>query len=436
MQTRTLGTATVSAIGLGGMPMSIEGRPDRDRSLRTIHAALDAGVTLIDTADAYHRDADEVGHNEALIAEALRTWGGDASSVLVATKGGHTRPGNGDWLTDGRPEHLKEAAKASAQRLGVEAIGLYQFHRPDPEVPYAESVGALAEPARRRRDRPGRHLEREPGADPAGAGDPRWPAGERAEPVLARLPQQPGRGSTCAPSLGIAFLPWSPLGGIGKGGDLDDTAFAEVAEAHGVSPQQVALAWEPALAPVVVPIPGSSRPETIQDSVQAADLTLTDDEIARLSATSDPSSTRSWQPPPPGPRWLPRSCRPQCTGQDGGVVEMTDAEFDEAVRRALDLVPAELTAQMDNVVVLVEAEPPSDEPDDLLGLYDGTPLTERDAGWGVLRLPDRITIFRGPTLRMCDDVPDVVEEVAVTVVHEIAHHFGIDDERLHDLGWG
>ncbi|WP_460444725.1 metallopeptidase family protein [Angustibacter aerolatus] len=115
---------------------------------------------------------------------------------------------------------------------------------------------------------------------------------------------------------------------------------------------------------------------------------------------------------------------------------MTDAEFDEAVRRALDLVPAELTAQMDNVVVLVEAEPPSDEPDDLLGLYDGTPLTERDAGWGVLQLPDRITIFRGPTLRMCDDVPDVVEEVAVTVVHEIAHHFGIDDERLHDLGWG
>ncbi|GAB3674377.1 aldo/keto reductase [Angustibacter aerolatus] len=285
MQTRTLGTATVSAIGLGGMPMSIEGRPDRDRSLRTIHAALDAGVTLIDTADAYHRDADEVGHNEALIAEALRTWGGDASSVLVATKGGHTRPGNGDWLTDGRPEHLKEAAKASAQRLGVEAIGLYQFHRPDPEVPYAESVGALAE------------LLDAGVIAQAGISNANPEQIRQAQEILggrlASVQNQfsPGFRSSqaeldlCA-ELGIAFLPWSPLGGIGKGGDLDDTAFAEVAEAHGVSPQQVALAWELALAPVVVPIPGSSRPETIQDSVQAADLTLTDDEIARLSATS------------------------------------------------------------------------------------------------------------------------------------------------------
>jgi aryl-alcohol dehydrogenase-like predicted oxidoreductase len=87
MKTRTLGNLTVSAIGLGGMPLSIEGRPDRQRALRTVHAALDEGVTLIDTADAYHQHADEVGHNEELIAEALRTWGGDASSVLVATKG-------------------------------------------------------------------------------------------------------------------------------------------------------------------------------------------------------------------------------------------------------------------------------------------------------------------------------------------------------------
>ncbi len=145
MQQRKIGPRSVSAIGLGGMPMSIEGRPDTERAVATIHAALDAGVTLIDTADAYHRDADEVGHNEELIAGALRSYGGDTSGVLVATKGGHLRPGDGSWTLNGRPEYLKEAAKASARRLGVDAIGLYQFHRPDPAVPYADSVGALRE---------------------------------------------------------------------------------------------------------------------------------------------------------------------------------------------------------------------------------------------------------------------------------------------------
>ncbi|MCM3660320.1 metallopeptidase family protein [Georgenia satyanarayanai] len=119
------------------------------------------------------------------------------------------------------------------------------------------------------------------------------------------------------------------------------------------------------------------------------------------------------------------------------MVEMSRVEFEEAVSDGLDLVPPELTAQMDNVVVLVEDEPPADAQDpDLLGLYEGTPLTERDSWWAAGSLPDRITIFRGPTLRMCESVEEVVEEVAVTVVHEIAHHFGIDDERLHELGWG
>src|ERR687890_2545521 len=100
MKQRTIGDIQVSAIGLGGMPMSIEGRPDTDRSVATIHAALDAGVTLIDTADAYHIHADEVGHNETLIAQALATWGGDKSQVIVATKGGHQRPGDGSWTVN------------------------------------------------------------------------------------------------------------------------------------------------------------------------------------------------------------------------------------------------------------------------------------------------------------------------------------------------
>ena len=116
------------------------------------------------------------------------------------------------------------------------------------------------------------------------------------------------------------------------------------------------------------------------------------------------------------------------------MVEMSREEFEDAVRDALDEIPEELAAQMDNVVVLVEDEPPEGEPE-LLGVYDGVPLTERGEFWATGALPDRITIFRLPTLQICDSRQDVVDEVAVTVVHEIAHHFGIDDERLHALGW-
>ena len=283
MQQRALGDVQVSAIGLGGMPMSIEGRPDEARSIATIHAALDAGVTLIDTADAYHRDAHEVGHNEELIARALAAYGGDTSSVLVATKGGHLRPGDGSWTQDGRPEYLKEAAKASAKRLGVDAIGLYQFHRPDPSVPYAESVGALVE------------LLDEGVIRRAGISNASVAQIDEANEVLGgRLVSVQNQFSPAFRSsreelehcarLGIAFLPWSPLGGIKKASGLGDdhSAFARVAQAHGVSPHQVALAWELALADVVLPIPGASRPESITDSVKAAELELTSDELAAL----------------------------------------------------------------------------------------------------------------------------------------------------------
>jgi predicted Zn-dependent protease with MMP-like domain len=116
------------------------------------------------------------------------------------------------------------------------------------------------------------------------------------------------------------------------------------------------------------------------------------------------------------------------------VVEMSREEFEGAVADALDGVPPELARLMNNVVVLVEDEAPPDDPD-LLGLYEGTPLTERDAWWATGSLPDRITIFRRPTLAVCESSEDVAEEVRITVVHEIAHHFGIDDERLHELGW-
>lgn len=113
---------------------------------------------------------------------------------------------------------------------------------------------------------------------------------------------------------------------------------------------------------------------------------------------------------------------------------MSREDFEDAVRDALDEIPQDLAAQMDNVVVLVEDDPPEGDPD-LLGVYEGVPLTERDDFWAMGALPDRITIFRRPTLAMCQSRAEVVQEVVVTVVHEIGHHFGIDDERLHELGW-
>lgn len=284
MNQRTIADLSVAPIGLGGMPMSVEGRPERDRSIRTIHAALDAGVTLIDTADAYHRDANDVGHNEILIAEAIARWSGDDDSILVATKAGHTRPGDGSWAQDGSPEHIKSAAKASATRLGVDALGLLYFHRPDPNVPYAESVGALAE------------LLDEGVIRKAGISNADIAQIDEAQEVLGgRLAAVQNQFSPAfvtshvemrhCNDLGVAFLPWSPLGGIGSAADLgtNHDVFGEVAEAYGVSPHQVALAWELALSPNVIPIPGASRPESITDSVKAQDLKLTDEDMEVLN---------------------------------------------------------------------------------------------------------------------------------------------------------
>ena len=287
MKQRTLGELTVSAIGLGGMPMSIEGRPDEERSVRTIHAALDAGVTFIDTADAYHLHANEVGHNESLIAKALGSYSGSTDDVVVATKGGHLRPGDGSWTVNGRPEYLKEAARASLKRLGGDAIGLYQFHRPDPAVPYEESVGALVDLLEEGVIR----MAGISNADPGQIRSAQQVLGGRLVSVQNQFSPK-FRSSRpeldlCA-ELGIAFLPWSPLGGIKSAAGLGDDhdAFAEVAKAHDVSPQQVALAWELALAPVVIPIPGSSRPESITDSSRAVDLELSAAELEALSATN------------------------------------------------------------------------------------------------------------------------------------------------------
>jgi len=285
--TRRIGEVQVSAIGLGGMPMSIEGRPDDEsRSIATIHAALDAGITLIDTADAYHLDSSDIGHNETLIAKALNSYGGDTSGVVVATKGGHLRPGGGAWTLDGSPKHLKQAAEDSLKRLGVEAIGLYQFHRPDPKTPYAESVGAI------------RDLLDEGKIQQAGISNANPDQIRQANEILGgRLVSVQNQFSPAFRSsepelelcdeLGIAFLPWSPLGGISNAGELGSKhpAFHSLAAELGVSPQKLTLAWMLAKSPVVIPIPGSSRPETIRDSYSAVDLTLTPDQVAALDAS-------------------------------------------------------------------------------------------------------------------------------------------------------
>jgi aryl-alcohol dehydrogenase-like predicted oxidoreductase len=284
MQQRSIGDVQVSAIGLGGMPMSIEGRPDRERSIATIHAALDAGVTLIDTADAYHLTADDDGHNEILIAEALGSYGGDTSAVLVATKGGHLRPGDGTWTLNGAPDYLKQAAEVSLKRLGVEAIGLYQFHRPDPKVPYAESVGAIRDLL----DQGKIQMAGISNADPDQIRQAQQILGGRL--VSVQNQYSPSFVSSrpeldLCTELGLAFLPWAPLGGARSAAGLGQshTPFQQVAQARRVSPQQVCLAWMLATSPIVIPIPGSSRPETATDSAAAADLVLTDDELTTLN---------------------------------------------------------------------------------------------------------------------------------------------------------
>ncbi|MFI9719369.1 aldo/keto reductase [Streptomyces sp. NPDC052396] len=288
MRQRGIGEVTVGAIGLGAMPLSIEGRPDEARAIATVHAALDAGVTLIDTADSYHLLPGETGHNESLVARALASYPGDKDGVLIATKGGRGRPGDGSWTVTGTPEHLKRACEGSLRRLGVEAIGLYQLHKPDPSVPWAESVGALAE------------LAAEGKIRAAGISNVNTAQIEEASRILGdRLVSVQNRFSPAVRDaeaelrlcerLGLAFLPWSPLGGISRSA-LDGPGeaglalpeFHRVAREHGVSPQQVCLAWLLALSPVVVPIPGASRPESIRDSAGAGDLELSAEEVARL----------------------------------------------------------------------------------------------------------------------------------------------------------
>jgi aryl-alcohol dehydrogenase-like predicted oxidoreductase len=268
------------------MELSAEGRPDRDRAFATVRTAVESGITLIDVADSYGIGAWELNHNERLVADALRACGEAGAAVLVATKGGHTRPG-GAWDVDGRPDYLRLACDRSLQALGVERIGLYQHHRPDPRVPYEETIGAMKE----LRDAGKVDLIGISNVDvvqiemaigilgPHGLASVQNEFSPRARSALTEL-------ELCA-RLGVAFLPYSPLGGM-RGPQLgaEQPGFAEVARARGISVQQVALAWELSLGPHVVPIPGCSRPATVRDCAAAMTLELDDAERATVAATN------------------------------------------------------------------------------------------------------------------------------------------------------
>lgn len=271
---------TVSAVGLGGMPMSIQGRPGEEQSLATIAAALDAGVDLVDTADVYCLDDGDLGHNERLIREGLRQWGGDRR-VIVATKGGCTRPG-GRWDVDGRPRHLRAACERSLKALGVERIDLYQLHAVDPKVPLEDSVGELA---RLKSEGKVAHL----GLSNVSVAQIR--AAEAVAPIVSvqnRLSPHDTRAlrdgvvAHCE-ARGIVFLAYSPVGGRrGVQATREHPALQAVAARHRATAPEVALAWLLARSPAIVPIPGASKAVHARSSARAADLALTPEDRAEL----------------------------------------------------------------------------------------------------------------------------------------------------------
>jgi aryl-alcohol dehydrogenase-like predicted oxidoreductase len=271
----------VSAVGYGGMHLSIIDRPPEEQGIRVVHAALDAGITLIDTADAYCLDESETGHNERLIARALATWPGPRDAVLVATKGGIVRAA-GRWERDGSPAHLRQACERSLRALGVERIALYQLHAPDPNVPFAESVGALAE------------LLQQGKIGAAGLSNvsvAQISEAERIVPVAAvqnrlnpyfREALTDGVVAHCA-RRDIGFLAYSPTGGGRLTRKLPaHPVLAPMAARLGVTAHQVVLAWVLAQGPLVVPIPSARTVTHVESSAAAAVLELAPADLAAI----------------------------------------------------------------------------------------------------------------------------------------------------------
>jgi len=289
MRLRALGpgAAAVSAVGYGGMHLSIEGRPPDDQGVRVIRAALGAGVTLIDTADVYCLDQHDIGHNERLIARALAGWSGDRVAVTVATKGGVVRP-QGRWENDARPAHLRVAAERSLRALGTERLDLYQLHAPDPKVPLAESVGELA----RLRDEGkvrwiGLSNVSVAQIREAQALTPITTVQNRLNPFF-RESLSGGVVGYCA-EQGIGFLAYSPTGGGRLNRKLPGhPVLASIAGRTGHSAHAITLAWVLAQSPTVIVIPSARTVEHALDSVGAGDLTLSPDDLAAIDAAEFP----------------------------------------------------------------------------------------------------------------------------------------------------
>ncbi len=273
------GAPAVSAVGFGAMPLSTQGRPGEAQGIAVLHAALDAGMTLIDTADVYCLDDKDIGHNERLVAKALASWSGDRSTIIVATKGGLRRPG-GRWERDGRPEHLRQACDRSLKALKVERIDLYQFHAPDSAVAFVDSVGALA------------RLQEEGKVKWIGLSNVSTDQVQEAERLVKVITVQnrlspffrealeTGVVKYCADNR-IGVLAYSPVGGGRLNRKLPDHPVAtEIARRHGASPHAVVLSWVLSRSPNVIPIPGARTIEHARDSATAADLML-DEEALR-----------------------------------------------------------------------------------------------------------------------------------------------------------
>ena len=278
------GAPAVSAVGYGGMHLSVtDARPTETESIAVIHAALDAGVTLVDTADVYSLDQTDIGHNERLIAKALASWRGDSARVLVATKGGLVRP-DARWDRDARPAQLRAAAERSLRALGVDQLALYQLHAPDPNVPLAESVGEL------------KRLKDE--------GKIRWVglsnvsvAEIREAQVIVPITTVQNRLNPffrealtggvvryCA-EQGIGFLAYSPTGGGRLTRKLPShPVLADIATRLGVSAHAVVLAWALAQSPTVIVIPSARTVAHALDSVGAADLVLAPPDLVAIDA--------------------------------------------------------------------------------------------------------------------------------------------------------
>lgn len=289
MPTRAIGDLRVSAIGMGAMTLTQVPDADTQRGVRAVHAAVDAGITLFDTADSYGPTG-EMGVNEQALIAALRRRPDALDRVVVATKGGHTRGPEATWWVDGSPEHLAAAARASARRLGLDALPLYQHHRPDVRVPFEESMGAMRQLVDdgvvvrvgvSNVDVAQLDIAMRVVGDALVSVQNEYSALERSDDDVLRRCEEHG----------LAFLAWGPLGGMRAAKGLGGAAVsvAAVSERHGVSPQRVVLAWLLTRSPVLIPIPGASRPESIRDSAAAVALQLDDEDLRLLDGQSGES---------------------------------------------------------------------------------------------------------------------------------------------------